>query len=160
MSDPHLIDVLQGGLMRFHRQIPAPDSTRFPHRYAHLIQSQAKIGWGQLYMGRWSKEWGHAQSAYMTRRGGSWYSKYATTNDTEQTSNAKMLLVGTDFTSELTELYTYRTKVCPVDRKIFYDSAVTHLHKHPSLDSIENWIATHRDAIKASVAQAVNMGLI
>ena len=62
-------------------------------------------------------------------------------------------------TSELTELYSYKTKVCPNDRSIFYESVEQHLAKQKSLDHIETWISIHTAAIKASAHQATTLGL-
>ena len=61
--------------------------------------------------------------------------------------------------AELTQLYQLKQRVTPRDRKIFFPSAADHIHARPSLDAIENWILTHRSAIRASVEQARRTGL-
>ena len=61
--------------------------------------------------------------------------------------------------AEIRELYTHRLQVCPSDRSLFHNSADDHIHQHPSLDSLEDWISTYRPVILASVAQAQRLGI-
>ena len=61
--------------------------------------------------------------------------------------------------SELSELYEYKTKVCPDDRNIFCGSVAEHLEHHTSLNAIEDWISIHKEAIKASAMQATILGI-
>jgi hypothetical protein len=61
--------------------------------------------------------------------------------------------------AELQELYLSRALVCPNDRSLFYTTAAEHIANHPSLDTLEDWILTHRPAIIASVALAQQLGV-
>ena len=61
--------------------------------------------------------------------------------------------------SELTDLYQLKDKVCPTDSWIFHETADLHIATHASIDTIENWIATHKAAIHASVQQAERLGI-
>jgi hypothetical protein len=180
-SDPYLLDILRDGLSRFHRQSDPLAPQYYPPKYQHLIENQNCIGWDQLYQGRWAQEWANLQSQFgtlntHTRR---------PTNVTRWSIGLGRLLLdqwvklwqlrncqrhGADMAkqsqirhqalhSELCELYTYRHRVCPSDLVLFHPSVEYHLHQHPSLDAIETWIATHREAIKASAAQAQRLGI-
>ena len=62
--------------------------------------------------------------------------------------------------SKLRKLHTYRHRVCPADLVVlFHPSADHHLTLHSSLDAIETWIATNKEAIKASASQAQRLGI-
>ena len=180
-SDPYLIDILQDGLTRFHNQFDQMQTTQYPTRYAALIESQNEIGWEQLYKGRWSKAWSEAHNQYLERterwNGKSsgntwvlaigrllldqWLSLWHTRNEQRhgKDKTQQQQLRQQRLTSELHEIYTYKTKVCPKDRDLFHESVEHHLHHHQSLDSIENWIYIYKDAIKASAKQATLLGI-
>ena len=61
--------------------------------------------------------------------------------------------------SELHELYSYRNKVCPQDRSIFFESVADHLSRQKSLDAVESWITTYKEAIQASIHMAKELGI-
>ena len=180
-SDPFLVDILHDGLIRFHRQIELIDPDQYPQRYTQLILTQNAIGWDQLYKGRWSLEWKKSHNAYAnsvsdTRKlpnGQSWVlsigrllidqwlvlwklrneERHGKDEKTQKQARLQVL------TSELKELYSYKTRVSPTDKCIFYNSVEEHLRHHVSLDHIEDWISIHREAIKASVQHATTLGL-
>ena len=60
---------------------------------------------------------------------------------------------------ELQELYSFKDKVCPTDRHIFYNNMETHLDQHASLDLLEDWININKQAIRASMEQAQKLGV-
>ena len=182
-SDPYLLDILRDGLTRFHRQLDPLNLHQYPNRYSHLIENQNKLGWDQLYRGRWTKEWSSLQSEYcetnneqtsgtpqVTRWSvglgrlliDQWIKLWQLRNiqrhgaDIENQNQIRQQVLH----SELRELYTYRHRVCPTDLVLFHPSVDHHLNHHPSLDTIETWIATNKEAIKASAAQAQRLGII
>ena len=180
-SDPYLIDILQDGLIRFHRTLDTIETTRYPERYSKLIDSQNKIGWDQLYKGRWSTEWVRAHERFMQSQVHSGACKSASSwvlsigrllldqwlelwklrneerhgKDKSQEDQIRQHRLH----SELHELYTYKDQVCPTDRNIFHATAQDHLSQHTSLDIIENWISTYKESIKASAKQANTLGI-
>ena len=178
-SDPYLSDILYDGMARFHRQIEPIDPSRYPPRYTRLIDTQNMIGWDQLYKGRWSIEWSKAQEGFIKRNhhivgltGGQswvlsfgrllmdqWLTVWSMRNEERHGKDkAHDAQVRTHrLHSELQELYSYKTKVCPADRDIFHESVETHLLQHPSLDAIETWIGTYKEAIKASTVQQAHL---
>lgn len=181
-SDPHLLDILTDGLMRFHRSLDLMNPNSYPVRYHDLIIQQNAIGWGQLYRGRWTQTWTTLQNQYHRNHWNStssncprhwllglgrllldqWLKIWKIRNEqrhgqeTEHHSRIRQQVLH----SELTELYALRTKVCPTDRAIFYSNVQHHLSQHSSLDLIENWINSHKEAIRASVEQAKKMGIM
>jgi hypothetical protein len=180
-SDPHLMDILQDGLTRFHNQLPAPVPIhQYPERYRNLILSQSQIGWDQVYRGRWSTEWAAMHTAYAQRDSNQpkisgqhwvrsigrclidrWLTLWKLRNEQRHGAdedNQRRIRKRT-ITTELQELYTYRDKVCPIDRSIFHVSVEDHLEQHQSMDTLESWITTNRSAIKASAEQAFRLGI-
>jgi hypothetical protein len=179
-SDPYLIDIMQDGLLRYHQRLPPIPEANYPTQYQTLIATQTAIGWKHLYKGRWSREWSHLQTLYLqnkdptagTTDGQSWVlavgrllinqwlqvwkirnqERHGT--DELQQKQIRMEVA----CAELKELYTYKTKVCPADRSIFHDTADEHLANH-SIEGIETWITTYRNAIKASIDQATRLGI-
>jgi len=64
ISDPHLLDILQDGITRYHNNHDLMPHEAYPNRYTRLITEHNKIGWDQLYKGRWSASWGMLQDEY------------------------------------------------------------------------------------------------
>jgi hypothetical protein len=60
--------------------------------------------------------------------------------------------------SQLTELYSYKSKVCPSEHHLFYPSVEEHLANH-HLSTLEDWITTYKGAIVASTQQATQLGI-
>ena len=180
-SDPVLIDILHDGLLRYHNNLPLLPTTNYPERCHALINAQNKIGWDQLYKGRWSHEWRRVQNHYHTQQapgkktmpGQQWTLSFARLlidqwmklwhirneqrhgKDEAQRKEVRRQLL----TEALHELYTYKDKVCPVDRHIFYPTVADHLQDRQSLAMIEDWIHTYSDAIKTSSQHAITLGI-
>ena len=180
-SDPILIDILHDGLLRYHTNLPLVPINQYPVRFHALIIAQNSIGWDQLYKGRWSHEWCKAQNHYNTQQpperktlpGQLWTLSFARLlidqwlklwkirneqrhgKDEDQRKQVRRQLL----TAALHELYTYKDKVCPVDRHIFYPTAADHLQHQHSLQTIEDWIHTYSDAIKTSAKHAHILGI-
>ena len=161
--------------MRYHRRLDNIPDIQYPPRYHQLIHTQNTIGWGQVYKGRWSKEWGRLQAQYThrnaladTRRGhpwaltlgrlmiDQWLEVWSIRNnerhgkDKEQYNQVRLQAAH----AELTALYRYKDQVCPSDRSLFYESVEEHLFHQSSIEQIEEYIKINRAAIKASVNQA------
>jgi len=181
-SDPTLKTILLEGLNKFLTQQTEVHETEYPTQYHPLIQEQNALGWDQLYRGRWSNQWSKMHTLYAENRP-NWKSHEA---DGKQwvTIHGRMLLQqwltlwkirnaerhGADqqerqrtryshLQKELTELYKLRTEVTPRDRNIFYTTATEHMKASPELNTLEDWIFTHRTAIIASAQQAKQHGI-
>ena len=61
-------------------------------------------------------------------------------------------------TSQLQELYEFRSKVCPTDSHLFHDCVDDHLQHH-SISAVEDWINTNKTAIQASAQLASQLGI-
>jgi len=179
-SDPYLLDILQDGLHRLHKHLPPPLMEHYPERYHQLLQRQEKIGWHQLYKGRWSVDWKELQDQFNTSKppstntmtGSQWVLKSSRLlldqwmkvwqirnherhgrDDIEKTQRQETVIK-----AALGELYAFKDLVCPSDRTIFHSSIDDHMTKHTTAQ-IEQWINTYREAIKASVDQAKRLGI-
>ena len=179
--DPILVDILLDGLRRMYGNHGVVPEHTFPPQYHVLIRTQNSIGWDQLHRARWSKEWSCLQDEYKHRQpdprlpiaGPLWVlqtgrflldrwlevwrirnlARHGRDQIQQQTIRTQSIR------AELEALYQLKPHVCPADRSIFHDNVEAHFHQHPSLDVIENWIITFRDAIRASVHQAKQLGL-
>jgi exonuclease III len=180
-SDPQLLDILHDGLLRLHRQLEPIPATLYSQKYHPLIESQNAIGWDQLYKGRWSLHWQELQNQFDEGRfrgpqqkpGHSWVlgigrilidqwlNVWKIRNEERhgKDKSAQQLIREQAILSELQELYTYQTKVCPADRQLFHSSMQAHVEQHTSLDTLENWITIHKEAILASANQARLLGI-
>ena len=179
-SDPHLADLLQDGIRRFHLQHEPPTHEEYPQQYHILIISQNQIGWDQLYKGRWSIHWSKLQDMYKESHhatqgitpGPQWVLQHGRllidqwmilwkqrNEERHGKDNARQQELREHIAkSALEELYAFKRQVCPSDRHIFYSSPAEHLEKH-SLSNIEDWINTYHNAIKSSATQAKKFGL-
>ena len=175
-SDPYFLDILRDGVSRYHHQLPPPQVTQYPQRYQHVITTQNKIGWDQVYRGRWSKTWISAQEAYQRRTSKNanstlwmlglgrllidqwllvWHLRNEQRHGTDQLRHSQ--LQAQILHSQMRELYSYRHKVLPCDQHIFQESLESHIF-NSSLDALESWIQTYQAAIQASLAQAIRRG--
>lgn len=175
------MDILQDGVRRYFSSLPPPDPTTYPDRYYTIISHQNNIGWEHLFQARWCKQWGHMQETYRTTLtttvdavpGSTWVHRMGRLLldgwlDLWQQRNLERH--GKDqiqqdafriqvLTQQLTDLYSYKMKVCPTERPLFYSTVAEHLQHHTSPAQIEDWITMYKDAIRASAQQATTLGI-
>jgi hypothetical protein len=65
-TDPVLANIMIDGLFHWFRQTPQTPQSISP-TYDELMISQGQIGWSQLLLGRWSREWATLQTKYYQR---------------------------------------------------------------------------------------------
>ena len=176
------MDILRDGLVRFHRNLEQHvPSNAYPATYRTLIDEQNMIGWDQVYKGRWSREWGRLQESYARRQQGpherqlgktwvmgvgrllidQWLKVWTMRNADRHGVDLAMQMTIRERVvfSKLEELYTYKDRVCPTEQSLFYANVEVHRAQTPSLDAIENWILTFKEAIVASASQAARLGI-
>ena len=179
-SDPYLLDILRDGLSRYHRSLPTIDPQQYPLKYRRLILHQNRIGWDHLYRGRWCHEWSTLQAAFDQRQHmashatvdkwilgigrlliDQWLVVWKLRNEQRHgIDEARHSRIREQvLRAELHQLYGYKNQVCPIDSHIFQESAEVHLHQANNLDTIENWIAVHKEAIFASSVMAKRLGI-
>ena len=181
LVDPTLVDILQDGLRHLYGNHGNVMELQYPTPYHHLIRMQNRIGWDQVHRGRWSREWCRLQDTYKYRQqdpaipmSGSqwvlqasrllldrWIDVWKLRNEARHGRDDRQhqALRATMLRNELEDLYRQKNQVCPGDRKIFHENAETHFQQHRSLDALENWILTYREAIHNSVLQAKKLGI-
>jgi hypothetical protein len=179
-SDPRLLDILQDGIIRYHRNLPPINPDQYPATYRTLIMQQNSIGWDHLYRGRWSHEWTTLQDEYARRQGHGpsstshswivgvgrllidqwlilWKLRNEQRHGADQARHSQIR--ETVLRNELQQLYTYKSQVCPIDSHIFHESEELHWNQSNNLAHIQNWITIHKDAIMASVVMAKRLGI-
>jgi hypothetical protein len=65
-TNPVLANIMIDGLFHWFRQTPQIPQCISP-TYDELIISQGQMGWSQLLLGRWSREWATLQTKYLQR---------------------------------------------------------------------------------------------
>ena len=181
-SDPILKTLIHEGLNNFHNNKGGLNEENYPAQYSTLIHQQNTIGWDQLYRGRWSKEWSRLHRMYagsqlaweaQEQEGSKWvtyhgtillqrWMKLWTLRNQERHGEDQQAHHRNRYTillKELTTLYELRNEVTPRDRSIFFSSVAQHMEAKPDLNNIEDWIHTHRTAIRASAQQAQQHGI-
>jgi hypothetical protein len=176
-SDPHLLDILRDGITRYHHNLSPLPAAQYPPRYHDLIVTQNKIGWDQVYRGRWSTAWASQQQQHQNHHHTTtadpttwllglgrllidqwlivWQLRNEQRHGQDQVRHSQ--LRAQILHSQMQELYSYRHAVLPCDQSIFQESLEAHLF-NSSLDSLESWINTYQTAIQTSVSQAHQRG--
>lgn len=179
-ADPFLMDILHDGLSRFHNQLDSIQLRHYPVKYHALIRTQNSIGWDQLYRGRWCQHWAVLHTDYIQSPQDSpsmtgrtwvrslgrllidrWLILWSLRNEQRHGADQQnqSRIHKERVTEELTALYSQKDRVCPSDRHIFYENIQMHVQQHPSTAALEDWINTHKTAIKASADQAARLGI-
>ena len=142
-----------------------------------LAAEQDHLGWHQVLLGRFSKKWISAQSAYLHQReipptgfnhGTTWLCQLIHTiwnelkqlwtlrnEDRHGRDEESKLACKYNHTRRVTEwLYNLRDQCLPEDRDhMFYPSIQEHLQREQSEREMRDWIHLHKKAILASVDQ-------
>lgn len=175
-SYPFLADILRDGLLRVHNQLtPTVECDQYPNRYHNLIQSQNKIGWLNLYRGKWSLEWRQLHNRYSARNailhdGKTWVQKcgkylidrwltlWKLRNDERHGADQieRRQKLKTTLTHQLEQYYSLQPEVVPFDRQLLFPftNAETHLQASTDMDGLQEWILDHTILAKASIQQA------
>jgi hypothetical protein len=150
----------------------------YPHELHLLIRQQNKIGWRQLFQGRFSQEWSRIQSDYYYRTlenrssknhkmtGNGWQVKIITTlwthwrtlwkqrnQDVFGHDAATIALAETkEVTRRLGQLYDQRLQMEPSAQSLLCKEIQDHL-QHPTW-VIRNWLTTHAPVFQTSILRA------
>ncbi len=182
-TDPFLWQILESGIRRVQRgDVSTIDERQYPTDYQPLIQQQNRIGWIQLFRGRWVQQWGtlHEQwilgkdpstiykkgvdwtcavgRVFMTSWLDLWHLRNTerhTRDETNRESNLRAIVC-----SQLIEIYSHRNSVRPVDRDLYqYATAEAHLNQGQSLEVLQDWCSDTYPAVLASVSLAARLGV-
>ena len=151
----------------------------YPEKYQELILAQNKIGWINLYQGKWSSEWSQLHTIYAANGqvhttvtdGNIWVQKcgrhlierwlvlwrlrnHERHGATQEERKAKLEAT---LLHQLEEYYNLRQTVVPFDRQLLfpYENAETHLQASKDLESLQEWILDHQPLAHASAQQAL-----
>jgi hypothetical protein len=175
-TDPVLADILRDGIQRWLRSESYLPLDQYPVLYHPLIDSQNKIGWNQIFRGRFSTQWSTLQHRHLKqhewvtpyRHGRSWtsftskhfLSKWIDLWDLRngerhgKDDTTRRALLTERVHQKLQQLYTLRLRVLPIHRKHFFASVAEHIQEQPSLTNMENWINSFKTAMIGSANEA------
>ena len=169
---PFLGDLLITGLSKWLHNEPAifPD---FPPLYNSLIFRQTRIGWKQLFIGRFILEWSDLQQDYLVLQsitskkysGTSWitgvtqiiwnhvYSNWEARNadlhGIDATIRERAQYTQAQWETE--EIYSQRSLVQPCDRNVFYSNTNEHFQKESTAHWLKQWLNTWKPLILHSI---------
>jgi hypothetical protein len=177
-TQTELCNILIAGLQcAFRDTCESLPAEQFPPTYSSLIAAQNKIGWPQLFRGRWAKEWSSIASQdagplnqdpqlWVKHRGrillNQWWELWKLRNTERHDlmqETARHRLRST-VESHLAELYNLRDQIMPVDRSIFpFATVQDHINHSSNWDLIIQWCIEQKPAILASQKQAQARGI-
>ena len=174
--------ILRDGLGLIHRHLtPIVLCERYPIQYRTLIQNQNAIGWGQLYRGRWCREWARLHTAYTTAH--HWQAEFCNGDNWVRTcgqflleqwiklwnirnnerhgadEKAKQAKLQATISQQLEYYYAQQHTVLPADRPVLfpYENAMSHLQRQTNLEQLQEWILENLPRIQGSAAQAIQL---
>jgi hypothetical protein len=178
-TDPVLEAILEEGLLRVHNNLAQPvQCESYEPNYHQLIRSQTKIGWIQLYRGKWSQAWSAMHTAYAKQArwqpslqdGKAWVQKcghhllerwkilWSLRNEERhgKDDNDKQAKMKTSLLHQLEHYYRLSPSVVPVDRNLLFphQHAARHLEQSSNLDQLQEWILDNLPRAEASADQA------
>jgi len=169
-TDPTITDLIIEGLLHYLRSTPNPPTPPSP-RFVQLINHQSDIGWLQLFLGRWSKEWTVQQLQYLTtnnitptphNHGPSWLRSFIHiiwSHCHEEWIARNNALHGQDNTTKrqarlekakyrIRALYQFKQHCTPYQKsRWFYPSPEIHFERETKPSQLENWIAINESRI-------------
>jgi hypothetical protein len=153
----------------------------YPVLYHRLILNQYKIGWNQLFLGRFVKEWSELQDDHLVaiKNGDrkltgriwitglitllwehiykNWEERNANLHGHDANSREAALLLYAQ--SETAHLYDIRAQVLSRDTDLFYSTIEIHYEKEPTSTGLRQWLNTWQPVILASIAESKQKGL-
>ena len=152
----------------------------FPPIYNSLIFHQTRIGWKQLFVGRFVYEWSNLQQDYLVLQrivslkysGTSWitgviqiiwkhvYQNWDVRNadlhgvDVAARESAKYAQAQ----RETEEIYSQRSLVQPRDWDVFYSNTNEHFQKEPTARRLRQWLNTWKPLLLRSIQDGIAMG--
>ena len=140
-----------------------------PLPYTRLITQQTKIGWLQIFLGRFTWDWIQLQDAYVKTQSlhpikfsgrrllsgtikimwqhlhDLWLRRNLDCHGHDSASRESASLAQAQ--REVAHLYTLRSPLPPSDQFMFYDSLSTHFRQEPHSYQLQTWLNTWRPFI-------------
>ena len=168
-TDPALMTILVRGIKAWRNHIPF-DITNLEPCYRELIHEQDKIGWRQIFNGRWSKKWIRLQRKHDKLTGSDnpdwgkqiltliwnhWEKVWKIRNDIQHGENPedKVKIRTKNAKAELKSIYDNRKYYVASDQKYLCSTYEEHVEKK-KLYQIENWLQYYRGVFKNSMKEA------
>ena len=171
-----LLDVLRGWL--FPNTVPKfpPKPEQYPTIITEIIATQERIGWRQLFSGRFSDEGSEEQGAYYFHRREEvpvqkktglkwqtglitvlwthWYSLWKLRNEDIHGKDEASRAVAErrETTRQLNQIYHLRNHTEPSAQELLHNDIRDHLQQPPSM--IRNWLSIHSSLFRQSIKRA------
>ena len=138
--------------------------SNFPPLYNSLISRQTRIGWKQLFLGRFVFKWSDLQQDYLVLQnitsnkysGTPWvagvtqiiwhhvYSNWEARNADLHGIDANMIEQAqyAQAQREPEEIYSQQSLVKPCDQEVFYSNTHEHFHKESTAQGLKQWLNT------------------
>ena len=169
---PFLGDLLIIGLSKWlHNELAI--FSDFPPIYNSLIIHQTRIGWKQLFVGRFVFEWSDLQQDYLVLQsiiskkylGTSWITgviqiiwNHVYHNCEDRNEDLHGVDVATRESAqyvqaqrETEEIYSQRSLIQPRDRDVFYSNTNEHFQKEPMARGLRQWLNTWKPLLLRSI---------
>ena len=174
MTRPALHTILLDGLAFYFQGGNKLDPKEYPVEFRRLVRQQNKIGWEQVFSGRFSKLWArHQHSFYKAnkllkkKRNGhlwmvavttkiwtEWYKIWEARNGVVHGHDlaSKNIIKREKAVKEIAIIYSKRDHMLPADRDHLFPTLTQHLTK--STTALENWLNTFRVLFRSSISRA------
>ena len=172
-------ELLITGLSKWLHNEPATFSN-FPPLYNSLIFHQTRIGWKQLFLGRFVLEWSNLQQDHLVLQnitskkysGTLWitgitqiiwhhvYSNWEARNVDLHGIYATMREQAqyAQAQRETEEIYSQQSLVKPCDREVFYSNTNEHFQKESTARGLKQWLNTWKPLILRSIQEGTATG--
>jgi hypothetical protein len=176
---PALASILKEVILSQLRNL-SPTFSEHPALYHKLLNQQHRIGWHQLFLGRFATEWRILQDDYLTtipskkreHSGTIWVLsittiiwKHMRSNWDERNGAQHGIDAATreatkyaQAFAETTALYSIRGQVTPRDRDLFYTTLEEHKLKEPTATGLRQWLNTWKPVILQSIKNSDRTG--
>ena len=160
---PALADILHEGISSWLSNIQ-PNFTTTSSLYHKLIRDQFRIGWKQIFLGRFVKEWCSLQEDYLSTlnssktnySGTTWCTgvidilwKYIRNNWDDRNAAqhgddpiTREIALYSQAQRETEHIYALKSKVLPRDITLFYESLQTHWDTETTSTGLHQWLST------------------
>jgi hypothetical protein len=178
-TDPILKSVLLNGISCWLQHTPF-DTDGIPSNYDSLIMEQQEIGWYNIFLAQFTKQWAVCQSNYLKTQnntakglsGDKWVSTICTVITSAwlelwdsrnkdrhgADSSLKSIALSAQAVREIRILYTYQDKVLQKDKHLFTTDLSTQI-SGPT-NHIRQWINTYQKVILKSAKAAQTIAVL
>ena len=174
MTRTILKTILLEGLGHYFQGGNKLEPSDYPAKFRRLIRQQNRIGWAQIFSGRFSKLWARHQHSFykqfglinkkrnghlwmvtvITKIWAEWYKIWEARNGVVHGHDlaSKNIIKREKAVKEVSIIYSKKDHMLPADRDYLMPTLAQHLTK--STTALENWLSTFRGLFRSSILRA------